>query len=122
MGNNLDLHVDPDLAYPGDLADAIGQFASNPVDHAQGRIAQHDFQGHLTAVDADIAGFLAGDVILADSRIDERLECRLDLLFGDRHARRLGIGGPNFIPNLRSVKGFCGVHLLESPLFRPFRK
>jgi hypothetical protein len=75
----------------GDAADARYRFQfgddllADRLDLGLGRVTEQNVERHVVAVDLDVLCFLAGDVVLAGVRVGQLFECRLDLLFGDRH-------------------------------------
>ncbi len=74
VGDDLYLDVGADIAHAGDGLEFGHDIAPDDIDHAFGGVAEQDFEGHVVALDLDVAGFLAGDVVLPGHRVGEFLQ------------------------------------------------
>src|SRR5690606_36383517 len=80
------LHLDARLAHAAQRLEPVRDLAPHRLELAPGRVAEHYFERHPVAVDADAAHRPARHVVLVRVGVDELAEGLGDLLFGDRHS------------------------------------
>ncbi len=83
--DDLGAHIDEYAADARQGLELVGDELLDLRGYGLGGVAQHDIEGDVVAVHADVAGGLGGDEILAGIGIDDLLEGSLDLLLGKRH-------------------------------------